>query len=214
MNQEATRPGPTTRTTIHSQSGLGNSQFSVEGRYPVIYVDPPWRFATFSRKGEGSSAAAHYSCMAFSDLCRLPVGEHAQPDCSLFLWTTDPMLPKALELIAAWGFTYKTVAFTWAKLNRVVVGPTFCERDFFTGMGYWTRANAELCLLATIGRPKRTSMAVKRLIVAPRREHSRKPDEAYGRIEQLVAGPYLELFARNSRPGWMAWGDQVGLFDA
>jgi N6-adenosine-specific RNA methylase IME4 len=185
----------------------------LQGRYSVIYADPPWRFATFSPRGEGRSAAAHYKCMPFDELCKLPVSNHALTDCALFLWATDPLLPRALELIDAWGFTYKTVAFYWAKLNSGIAGQTFGQRDFCTGMGYWTRANPEQCLLATIGRPKRLSMAVKRLIIAPRREHSRKPDEAYAGIEKLVAGPYLELFARSARPGWRAWGDQVGLFD-
>jgi N6-adenosine-specific RNA methylase IME4 len=185
---------------------------NLHGRYAVIYADPPWRFATFSPKGEGRSATMHYNCMAFADLCRLPIRDHATLDCCLFLWTTDPMLPRALELINAWGFAYKTVAFTWAKLNRSSVGPTFSEPAFFTGMGYWTRANPEQCLLATSGKPRRLSKAVRQLIVSPRREHSRKPDEAYGRIEALVSGPYLELFARSHRPGWTVWGDQIGLF--
>jgi N6-adenosine-specific RNA methylase IME4 len=189
------------------------SLLDLQGRYAVIYADPPWRFATYSPKGEGRSASAHYRCMAFSDLCRLPIREHAASDCCLVLWTTDPMLPRAMDLIEAWGFTYKTVAFTWAKLNRSVGGTSFSNQDFFTGMGYWTRANPEQCLLATIGKPRRRSRAIRQLIISPRRGHSRKPDEAYGRIEDLVPGPYLELFARSRRPDWTAWGDQVGWLD-
>ena len=76
------------------------------------------------------------------------------------------------------------------------------QRDFFTGMGFWTRANPELCLLATRGKPQRRATDVAKLLIAARREHSRKPDETYGRIERLVEGPYLELFARATRPGW------------
>jgi N6-adenosine-specific RNA methylase IME4 len=197
-----------------NRSPEGASLPGLQGRFGVIYADPPWQFTTFSDKGKDRSAEAHYDCMTFAKLCGLPVRNYAAPNCCLFLWTTDPMLRHALELIDAWGFTFKTVAFTWAKLNRNVRRPMFAGQDFFTGMGYWTRANSEQCLLATIGRPKRCSMAVKRLIIAPRREHSRKPDEAYDRIEQLVSGPYLELFARQARPGWTAWGDQVGLFPA
>jgi N6-adenosine-specific RNA methylase IME4 len=186
----------------------------LQGRFGVIYADPPWRFETYSRRGKGRSAEAHYNCMAFPDVRRLPVGEHAASDCCLFLWTTDPMLLRAMELIDAWGFTFKTVAFTWVKLNSSVRRPIFGEQNFFTGMGYWTRGNPEQCLLATVGRPQRISKAVRQLIISPRREHSRKPDEVYGRIENLVPGPYLELFARSSRPGWTPWGNQVGLFDA
>jgi N6-adenosine-specific RNA methylase IME4 len=117
----------------------------------------------------------------------------------LLLWATNPMLKSALALIEAWGFTYKTVAFTWTKLNSKVISPPYSSEDFFMGTGYWTRANPEQCLLATIGKPRRLSKAVRQLIISPRREHSRKPDEAYGRIEDLASGPYLELFARRSR---------------
>jgi len=80
-------------------------------------------------------------------------------------------------------------------------------------MGYWTRANSEPCLLATRGKPKRLSAAVRQGIIEPRREHSRKPDCVHERIERLVAGPYLELFARATRPGWTCWGNEVGKFD-
>ena len=116
-------------------------------------------------------------------------------------------------VIRSWGFTYKTVGFYWAKLNRGRGGMMIDQRDFFTGMGFWTRANPEPCLLATRGKPKRRSGGVRKLVIAPRREHSRKPDEVHERIEQLCDGPYLELFARQTRPGWDAWGMQSGLFD-
>src|ERR1700730_15421763 len=131
-----------------------------------------------------------------------PVADWAAGDCVLFLWATDPLLPRAFEVIAAWGFAYKTVAFTWAKTTKDGAG-------FPIGCGYWTRANPEQCLLATRGRPQRLSRAVPQLIISPRREHSRKPDEAYERIEALVPGPYLELFARAPRAGWAAWGYAV-----
>ncbi|MFQ5985212.1 MAG: MT-A70 family methyltransferase [Alphaproteobacteria bacterium] len=182
-------------------------------KYAVIYADPPWWFATYSAKGRGRCADAHFDCLGLDELLALPVETWAAKDSALFLWTTDPMLSQALEVIRAWGFKYKTVAFYWAKLNKAAPGLCFTERDFFTGLGYWTRANAEQCLLATRGAPKRRAKDVRRLLVAPRREHSRKPDAVYERIERLVEGPYLELFARNTRPGWDNWGDEVGLFD-
>ncbi len=184
------------------------------GAYSVIYADPPWNFATYSRKGRGRSAHAHYDCMSQAELEALPVADWAADDAALLMWITDPHLPRAFELIEAWGFTYKTVGFYWAKLNRSASADQFSEDDFFTGMGYWTRANAEQCLLATRGSPKRQGRDVRRLLVSPRREHSRKPDEAYGRIERLMDGPYLEMFARTTRPGWDSWGNQAGLFDA
>jgi N6-adenosine-specific RNA methylase IME4 len=182
-------------------------------KYPVIYADPPWRFMAYSDKGEGRSAVAHYDCMNMGELRALHVADIAEDNCVLFLWTTDPFLRHGMELIKAWGFEYKTVAFYWAKLKRNAVSGSISEDDFFTGLGYWTRANIEPCLLATRGHPKRISKKVRRLILSPRREHSRKPDEIYERIEELVEGPYIELFARASRDGWESWGDQPSLFN-
>jgi len=172
--------------------------------YKVIYADPPWTFSTYSRKGKGRSAEAYYDCMALADIKALPVAEWAADDCVLLLWATDPLLEKAFEVIRAWGFTYKTVGFYWAKLRRPA--PVYDDESFFTGLGFWTRANPETCLLATRGKPHRLSANVRKLIISPRREHSRKPDEVYPRIEALCDGPYLEMFARTSRPGWDRWG--------
>ncbi len=181
--------------------------------YGVIYADPPWTFVTHSAKGKGRSAEAHYDCMSINDIAALPVANHATKDCVLFLWTTDPMLKVAISVAEAWGFEYKTIGFVWAKsanhpaakLGVDVQTPALWP----IGTGFWTRANPEICLLATRGKPQRQSRAVRKLIVSPRREHSRKPDETYERIEALVAGPYLELFARNKRPGWDSWGLDV-----
>lgn len=189
------------------------------GDYRVIYADPPWRFATYSDKGKGRSAEAHYDCLTLDEIKALPVAEWAAPDAVLLMWATDPLLPRALEVLGAWGFTYKTVGLYWVKLNKSAAArlsrewPLLAERDFFTGLGFWTRANPEPCLLATRGHPKRLAGDVPKLLIAPRREHSRKPDEAYERIERLLAGPYLEMFARQSRPGWDRWGNQEELFD-
>jgi N6-adenosine-specific RNA methylase IME4 len=182
-------------------------------KYSVIYADPPWAFETFSVNGHGRSAEAHYDCMSMENIKRLPVSEIAEKDAILLLWARDPMIPHALELIKDWGFEFKTVGFYWAKLNKSA--PSFCisEDDFFTGLGFWTRGNVEQCLLATRGKPARKSKAVRKLVISPRREHSRKPDEVYGRIETLVDGPYLELFSRTDRPGWDSWGIQAGFFD-
>jgi N6-adenosine-specific RNA methylase IME4 len=174
--------------------------------YGALLVDPPWHFAVRSTKGTGRGAVSHYNVMSFGDLCALPVAALAADDTALFLWATDPLLPRALDLIDAWGFVYKTVAFTWVK-------PTIAGNGWAMGCGYWTRANPESCLLATRGRPPRLSRAVRQLIVAPRREHSRKPEAARERIEHLITGPYVELFARDSRPGWDSWGAEAGLFD-
>jgi len=163
--------------------------------YGAILADPPWDHITWSRKGKGRSASAHYECMPLAEIEAMGVQKWAAKNCVLFLWTTDPMLEKAMGVIRAWEFEFKTIGFVWAKTNKHNGG-------FFMGTGHWTRANPEVCLLATRGRPTRISRSVRELIVAPRREHSRKPDEIYTGIQELVAGPYLELFARFPREGW------------
>ena len=179
--------------------------------YGVVYADPPWTFASYSRKGKGRSAEAYYDCMTIADIQALPVAEWAARDCVLLMWITDPMLQTGIEVIRSWGFTYKTVGFYWAKLNKSADPAIYNDASFFTGLGFWTRANPELCLLATRGHPHRRRADVRKLIVSPRREHSRKPDEAYRRIEALCPGPYLELFARSSQPGWDSWPSDPGL---
>jgi N6-adenosine-specific RNA methylase IME4 len=191
-------------------SKLSSINFSKPREYGVIYADPPWSFRNWSAKGTGRNAVSHYDCLDFSALAALPVINLAADDSALFLWATDPLLPRAFELIEAWGFEYKTVAFYWVKLNSAAKH----SADFFTGLGYWTRANPEQCLLATRGKPSRLAKDVKRLIVEKRREHSRKPDCVQDRIERLVAGPYLELFGRETKKGWDCWGNEAGLFDA
>lgn len=183
--------------------------FSTQHRYGAIYADPPWHFRNWSAKGTGRNAVSHYDCLDFEALSALPVGELAAEDAVLFLWAIDPLLPRAFDLIRAWGFEYKTVGFYWVKLNA----SKRHDADFFTGLGYWTRANPEQCLLATRGKPKRKARDVRRLVVEARRQHSRKPDSVRERIERLVSGPYLELFARETKRGWDCWGDQAGLFD-
>lgn len=183
--------------------------------YGAILADPPWTFSTRSDKGKGRSPETHYDCMTLDEIKAMPVREIAAKDCVLFMWVIDTHLEMAFDVIRAWGFTYKTKGFNWAKLNAVDPDEPKAVTDesaYFTGMGFWTRANPEDCLLATTGSPKRQSASVRRLIVAERREHSRKPDETYERIEALVDGPYCELFARTARPGWDQIGNEVGKF--
>jgi N6-adenosine-specific RNA methylase IME4 len=183
------------------------------GRFGAILCDPPWRFATRSDKGKGRSADQHYATMTIDELRALDVASVAAPDCVLFLWATWPMLPQALELIEAWGFQYKTCGFDWTKADATQLEMFRADTDVAIGMGYWTRSNSEPCLLATRGKPKRLHADVRQAFIEPRREHSRKPDGVHERIERLVAGPYLELFARQKRPGWAAWGDETDKFD-
>ena len=171
-------------------------------RFGGMLLDPPWSFDVYSGKGKDRSAERHYDTMDDTEIAALPVGALAADDCALFLWTTWAKLETALSVLKEWGFTYKTMGFTWIKQNPGGDG-------LWKGMGYWTRANPEPCLLAVRGAPKRLDEGVDELIIAPVMEHSRKPDEAHERIERLVAGPYLEMFARREYRGWTVWGDEV-----
>lgn len=184
--------------------------------FRAILDDPPWHFEVWSRKDEKAPrvrhAARHYKTMPIDEIYALPVQELAAPDCVLFIWVIWPMLEHGLETIERWGFKYKTCAFAWMKANgrQVEMFDDGMPPDMLTG--YWTRANSEVCLLATRGKPKRVHSDVRQGIIAPRREHSRKPDEVHGRIQRLVLGPYLELFARAPRAGWSVWGNQTDKF--
>ena len=141
--------------------------------------------------------------MTIPEICALPVGELAAPDCALFMWVTFPVLPWAFDVIESWGFTYKSVAFVWVKRNAKSPG-------WFVGMGHWTRANAEICILATKGRPKRIAADVRQVIDTPIERHSKKPDEIRDRIIRLCGDvPRVELFARQAPPGWDIWGNEI-----
>ena len=140
--------------------------------------------------------------MTIKDICKLPVKDISKDNSILFMWVTDPLLEKAFEVIKAWNFVYKTVAFTWAKSNKNKLG-------MFTGLGYWTRGNPEMCLLATKGRPKRLHKDVAQLVISQRQKHSEKP-LLHKEIERLVEGPYLEMFARKKPfENWDYWGNEV-----
>lgn len=195
--------GDLKRHIVRARHGGGQAETPAlpDGKWPVILADPPWAFETRGDGGKSRSAENHYETMAPDQIACLPVRERAADDAILFLWITSDMLAHAPHIVLAWGFEYATTAFVWVKEG----GP---------GLGYWTRKGAEICLLGTRGRPKRLAADVREVIHAPRREHSRKPDEVYERIERLVAGPWLELFARplERRPDWTYWGEDPALW--
>lgn len=139
-------------------------------KYEVIYADPPW---SYQNKGTRAAADRHYATMSTEDIKSFPVSDIAEENCVLFLWATFPMIQEALDTINAWGFTYKTVAFVWAKRNKKSPG-------WFWGLGNWTRSNAEICLLAVKGHPRRSSAAVHSLIDTPvdTRLSRRRPESA------------------------------------
>lgn len=172
--------------------------------YSIILADPPWQYKVWSKAGMGRSAEHHYPTMTKADIQRLDVASVAANDAVLFLWVTWPCLQEGIELISQWGFTYKTCGFLWAKRNKVA------RFSWFWGMGYWTRANTEPCLLATRGNPKRISKSVHQLIEAPFTRHSAKPLSTHQRIVELRGDvPRLEMFCRDPQPGWDCFGNDV-----
>lgn len=172
--------------------------------YDLIYADPPWEWKAFSEKGEEKSAKKHYQIMSLSDIKNLPVESLANDNSVLLMWAVDPLLDKAFEVIESWGFKFKTVGFYWIKENKKSPG-------FFTGCGYYTRANPEICLLATKGKGlQRIRKDVKRLVVSPRGKHSEKPPEIRDRIVDLFGDvKRIELFSRTKTNGWDVWGNEV-----
>lgn len=180
-------------------------------KYKIIYADPPWRFKNWSMKklavrGEKwarKNGRSPYDVMDNEDIYKLPIQNIADKNCILFLWATYPKLQEALETIKSWGFEYKTVAFTWVKQNKVSDG-------FHFGLGYWTRGNPEICLLATKGKIKRVSKFVANLQISHLRGHSQKPDIIREKIIELVGNlSRVELFARQKTEGWDVFGNEV-----
>ena len=179
--------------------------FSTKKKYGVIYADPPWRYGDRNCNG---ACEKHYNTMTLQEIKNLPVWGVAEKDCVLFLWTTYPMLREALEVIDAWGFKYKSIAFQWIKLNRSGKGKFF-------GLGRWTRGNTEPCLLAVKGKPHRKNNSVSQLIEYPLGPHSAKPPITREKIKELMGTDTtcLELFARSTAEGWDCWGNEVGKLD-
>jgi len=176
-----------------------NQPLPSDRRYAVIYADPPWDFEVYNEEsGIERAAANHYSTMSLDEICALPIPSLASPAAALFMWTTVPHLRESFQVLDAWGFEYKT-NIVWVK-DKI-------------GLGYFVRNQHELLLIATRG-DMTTPLSANRpssVITAPRREHSRKPDEAYALIERMYPElPRIELFARQTRPGWAAWGNEVG----
>src|SRR5215475_1271608 len=194
---------------VHRRRGIVRDFLKLKPNFAgAILADPPWDWAPRADSGKGRSAEAYYDLMELGGIKSLPVQQYAKPDCMLFLWVHNTMLHDGLEVMKAWGFSYKSKGFTWVKIKEN-------EEDLFgsygepvMGMGFWTRYSTETCLIGTMGHPKRLNADVREVIFAPRRAHSRKPDEIYERIERLVAGPYLELFSSEEglhRKGWTRW---------
>lgn len=174
--------------------------YDTENKYGIIYADPAWRYDDKSCSG---NCADHYNTMSVEEICNLPVKNIADKDCILFMWVTYPMLQEGLDVMKAWGFTYKTIGFQWLKQNKTGNG-------YFFGLGRWTRGNTECCLIGTKGKPKRVSDRVSQLIISPIENHSKKPDCTRKKIEMLCGClPRIELFARQTTDGWDCWGNEI-----
>ena len=178
-----------------------------KGEYSIIYADPPWAYRQCGTtpKSRGN-AAKHYGTMATEDICKLPVREMCG-GAVCFMWATFPNIGEALRVMEAWGFEYKTAAFVWVKKNRK-------NGSNFWGMGSYTRANAEVCLLGITPGFKAgehvKSHRVHQIIEAPFEGHSRKPPEAREKIVELLGDvPRIELFARDRAEGWDSWGNEL-----
>jgi N6-adenosine-specific RNA methylase IME4 len=168
-------------------------------KYNIILCDVPWSYRDKCHSGN-RGAEYKYPTLSLEEIKRLDIDAIAAPDCALFFWATMPLLPEALEVIKAWGFNYKTAAFTWVKRNKVSAG-------WFWGMGNYSRSNSELCLLGMRGKLTRVSAKVHSLVEAPIGRHSSKPDEVRTRITALFGDlPRVELFARESASGWDSLG--------
>lgn len=169
-------------------------------KYKIIYADPPW---DYGGNFPSSSDKHAYPLMRTEDICALPVERIAHPDSILFLWATMCKLPEALRVIEAWGFRYVSNGFTWVKTHPGT-------GNLCVGMGYWTRQNAELCLVAKRGRPMRCAKAVTSVIIAPRGVHSVKPAIVRDHIVRIAGDvPRIELFARHKTAGWDIWGNEL-----
>ena len=197
-----------------------------EHHYGAIALDPPWQFRGYVKAGVPQRAAKqHYPTMSFDELAALPVSRLAKNDAAMFMWGIGSHMPQALALADHWGFTFSSKAFCWAKTRKTANDNLWdfvddrkfpkIQDDLFwhMGLGHTTRKNSEDCWLFRKGNPKRVSKGVRELIVAPLREHSRKPDEFFDRAEALYAGPYCELFSREPRKGWSSWGNQMETFN-
>lgn len=192
-----------------------------DGPFDVIAADPPWKHVAWSVNGVGRSPEKHYKVQPLDWICSLPVEFAAAKDCHLFLWITGPHLVQGdhVRVMEAWGFKPSSMGFVWLKPTQKMLNGRFfaaaSARDFVMGLGHTTRQNAEFVVLGRRGKPKRHSKKVHQLLLEPRREHSRKPEDFYRAVNEYVApdARKLEMFGRTPRPGWTLWGDEVGKFD-
>ncbi|MDD5022181.1 MAG: MT-A70 family methyltransferase [Endomicrobiaceae bacterium] len=181
--------------------------FNTPHKYNIIYADPPWKYNARNNQNTrfGGGAAGHYPVMSYKDIAALPIGNIAADNCALFLWVTFPHLLEQIQIFESWGFTYRTLGFSWIKTNPKNGKPFF-------GIGYYSKSNCEVCLLGVRGKMVPVNNLVSSCVISPRREHSRKPDEVGERIVTMFGDiPRIELFARKHTDGWDCWGNEVNI---
>jgi N6-adenosine-specific RNA methylase IME4 len=185
-----------------------------KGAFRFAAIDPPWLYHSNSGKRPGRNAKRHYKCMKLAEIEAMPVGDLLADDSAIGLWITGPMLARGdhLRLFRRWGVRPSGMGWVWIKLNPRAPMLFFTQRDLHMGPGFTTRKNAEFCLLGVRGKSTRVSRKVHEVIISPRREHSRKPEEFFERAVQYTDGPYLELFSRRPRAGWVTCGDEAEKF--
>jgi N6-adenosine-specific RNA methylase IME4 len=174
-------------------------------RFRTILADPPWQFTNRTGKmAPEHRRLSRYVTMTLEEIMALPVGAVADEPAHLYLWVPNALLPEGLAVMRAWGFSYKANV-VWHKIRKD-------GGSDGRGVGFYFRNVTELILFGVRGRNARTLAPGRRqvnLLATRKREHSRKPDEQYELIEACSPGPYLELFARGARQGWVTWGDQA-----
>jgi N6-adenosine-specific RNA methylase IME4 len=188
---------------------------TIDGGFACVHADVPSHFKSNSISRPGRNAMRHYGCHPMATFATLPVRDVVAANALLWFWTTGPLISIGahIPVMHAWGFEPTAMGFVWIKLNPKASPSQFSERDLFFGPGLTTRKNAEFVIIGRRGRPKRLAKDVFEILVTPRRESGRKPDETYRRIERYCAGPRLDLFGRESRKGWTVWGDEAAKFD-
>lgn len=181
--------------------------YNTDKKYDIIYADPPWEYKqSGSEKNSRGMAKQHYQTMKTQDIAVLPIQKLCTDSAICFLWATFPNIAEALTIMKAWGFTYKTAAFVLVKKNK-------CGSNFW-GMGQYTRANAEVCLLGVSKKTKASeqvkSHKIHQIVESIVGRHSEKPNEVREKIVQLLGDiPRIELFAREQVDGWDCWGNEV-----
>jgi N6-adenosine-specific RNA methylase IME4 len=187
----------------------------IDGGFACVSCDAGIRFSTWSAKGQGRAPSRHYRDHSPQALKTLRIQEVLARDAWMFLWWPDPHLPDLIETMGAFGFTFSGKGFTWLKTRKSQARESdlVLETADHFGLGKTTRKNSESCWLGRRGKPQILSHAVREVIISPVREHSRKPDEFYVRVEAFCPGPRLDLFGRQSRAGWVVWGNEATKFD-